>query len=429
MKKTIVRTVSTKLGEEIGDFERINFDENNEILILPTKEEISRAASELERSTHFRSNIAAQKTKRLPKKKIEEDKGFRLTASQKQLQLGAKRKRKDAKHAAFKLATRRVDQERAKPKGAQKSTTQIREEVIEETGVEIQSVSTINDYVQKGMVDMTPLKVGKPSKLPQYILKALSSIHLASVRIMQLTGRNKTYHSAKNLTNTLKLCLKKNEYNLELPGANWVLQKIREETADKLGGTASSKDHVEANRQKWLTEANLRRWASAEEEFGIESDLMYRNEEGKACWKDGVADRIVNFDETSISVDTSEMSRGGRPTVYFTDPGEPDCGIAGFKSSFRCTLVLAITASGKMLPPHLQFCKDTKKENASVCFSWINGLHLFVDPENPEGQVHATYSFNEKGSMDTEALKSYYGAYHGMMGVQNFDLLTRFLIL
>ena len=209
MKKTIIRIVSTKLGEEIGDFERINFDENNEILILPTKEEISRAASELERSTHFRSNIAAQKTKRLPKKKIEEDKGFRLTASQKQLQLGAKRKRKDAKHAAFKLATRRVDQERAKPKGAQKSTTQIREEVIEETGVEIQSVSTINDYVQKGMVDMTPLKVGKPSKLPQYILKALSSIHLASVRIMQLTGRNKTNHSAKNLTDTLKLCLKK----------------------------------------------------------------------------------------------------------------------------------------------------------------------------------------------------------------------------
>ena len=76
---------------------------------------------------------------------------------------------------------------------------------------------------------MTPLKVGKPSKLPQYILKALSSIHLASVRIMQLTGRNKTNHSAKNLTDTLKLCFKKNEYNLELPGANWVLQKIREE--------------------------------------------------------------------------------------------------------------------------------------------------------------------------------------------------------
>jgi len=37
VKKTIVRIVSTKLGEEIGDFERINFDENNEILILPTK--------------------------------------------------------------------------------------------------------------------------------------------------------------------------------------------------------------------------------------------------------------------------------------------------------------------------------------------------------------------------------------------------------
>ena len=117
MKKTIVRIVSTKLGEEIGDFERINFDENNEILILPTKEEISRAASELERSTHFRSNIAAQKTKRLPKKKIEEDKGFRLTASQKQLQLGAKRKRKDAKTCSIQTCDETCRSGASKTKG------------------------------------------------------------------------------------------------------------------------------------------------------------------------------------------------------------------------------------------------------------------------------------------------------------------------
>ena len=85
MKKTVLRLVSTELGEEIGDFERIKFDENNEIFILPTEAEISRAANELECSTHLRSNIAAQKTKRLPKKKIAENKGYRLTTRQKQL--------------------------------------------------------------------------------------------------------------------------------------------------------------------------------------------------------------------------------------------------------------------------------------------------------------------------------------------------------
>ena len=52
-----------------------------------------------------------------------------------------------------------------------------------------------------------------------------------------------------------------------------------------------------------------------------------------------------------------------------------------------------------------------------------------ADPENPEGQVHATNGFNEKGSMDTDALKSHYGAYHGMMGVQNCNLLRRCIIL
>ena len=73
------------------------------------------------------------------------------------------------------------------------------------------------------------------------------------------------------------------------------------------------------------------------------------------------------------------------------------------------TLVLAITASGKMLPPHLQFCKDASKEHASICSSWLDGLHLFSDPEDPEKEVHCTFGFNEKGSMDTAALTDYYG--------------------
>ena len=71
-KKTIVRIISTKLGEKIGDFERIDFDENNEIFICQPKKRFQ------ECWTYFCSNIATQKTKRLPKKKIGEDKVYRL---------------------------------------------------------------------------------------------------------------------------------------------------------------------------------------------------------------------------------------------------------------------------------------------------------------------------------------------------------------
>ena len=47
MKGTIVRMVSTELREEIGNFEQIKFEKNNEIFILPIEELISRAASKL----------------------------------------------------------------------------------------------------------------------------------------------------------------------------------------------------------------------------------------------------------------------------------------------------------------------------------------------------------------------------------------------
>ena len=162
---------------------------------------------------------------------------------------------------------------------------------------------------------------------------------------MQLMGQHKAYRCAKGLADLLKQCFNKNEYAHPLPNEQWAAKWIRTATAGSLDGFSSSKTSVEASRQNWLTEANLRTWATKEEEFALQMKLMEHNGEGKVCWKEGVADRIVNFDETSISVDTSEMSCGGRPIVYFLDPDGPDCGIARSKSSFRCTLAIAITAS------------------------------------------------------------------------------------
>ena len=43
MKERVTAIVSAKIGEEIHDFDRIGFDENNDIYIKPTEEEISLA--------------------------------------------------------------------------------------------------------------------------------------------------------------------------------------------------------------------------------------------------------------------------------------------------------------------------------------------------------------------------------------------------
>lgn len=315
MKERVTSILSAKIGEEIHDFDRIGFDENNDIYIKPTEEEISLAAAKKSRSSRLRTNITKQQTNRLTKKNKLYGKPYRLTVKQTQKKLAAKLKIMRAESDAFKVVTIRVDQEQMKPMKDRKSTVQIRKEVMEETGVKVKSRSTINRYVNVGLVGITPIKRGGSPKIPDFILNALTNIHKASVRIMQLTGQNNSYRSSKRLVNLLKQCFQKNDDGHLLPSETWIAKRIKNETADSLGGFSSSKKSVEASRHKWLTEANLRTWAAKEEEFGLKINLMERNEEGKACWKDGVADRIVNFDETSVTVDTSEMSRGGRPTI------------------------------------------------------------------------------------------------------------------
>ncbi len=65
--------------------------------------------------------------------------------------------------------------------------------------------------------------------------------------------------------------------------------------------------------------------------------------------------RILNMDETCLSLDGSNSNRGGRPTVTYHDVCFPQLGKATSKSALSTTMMSGSSAAGEAIPPHFQF--------------------------------------------------------------------------
>jgi hypothetical protein len=62
--------------------------------------------------------------------------------------------------------------------------------------------------------------------------------------------------------------------------------------------------------------------------------------------------QILNFDETSLSLDGSMINRGGWPAAYWFDPRLPQVGITMAKTVYSSTMITGSNAHGEALPPH-----------------------------------------------------------------------------
>ncbi len=65
--------------------------------------------------------------------------------------------------------------------------------------------------------------------------------------------------------------------------------------------------------------------------------------------------RVLNLDETNMSLDGSNGNCGGRPTATYCDLRFPQLGKATSKSALSTTMMSGSTVAGKPLPPHFQF--------------------------------------------------------------------------
>ncbi len=111
----------------------------------------------------------------------------------------------------------------------------------------------------------------------------------------------------------------------------------------------------EDRRILWTTYDNIKMW------FDNWSRTLV--EEGFAETRDGKDPyipleqlrRIINLDETCLSLDGSSGNRGGRPEVVFYDPNLPRLGKATGKTAKTTTMITGSNAAGEALPPHFQF--------------------------------------------------------------------------
>jgi hypothetical protein len=124
----------------------------------------------------------------------------------------------------------------------------------------------------------------------------------------------------------------------------------------------------------------------------------------------GQLTNICNFDKTCLSLDDSNLNRGGQPEMVLYDPQFPLVGKAASKSTLTMTMITGSTAAGEALSPHLQFQTKAKTNNM---------MRLQYDVEEHMPSIWGkfgkdkvclwpvTFGQNEKGGMDDEEFEKY----------------------
>jgi hypothetical protein len=120
--------------------------------------------------------------------------------------------------------------------------------------------------------------------------------------------------------------------------------------------------------------------------------------------------RIVNLDETNISLDGSDGNTGGRPAVVFANSRHVNPGKAISKAGQGITMIGGSNAAGEPFPPHFQFpseaqTEETKRVHAALVQDMLDVFVQFGHPE--KRRLSATVGMNPKGGMDNLEFHKY----------------------
>jgi hypothetical protein len=162
---------------------------------------------------------------------------------------------------------------------------------------------------------------------------------------------------------------------------------------------------AEDRRIRWTTFQNLDLWFNSWEFFFIEFGFAYHNANGELVFKDGALSRILNMDETCISLDGSSGNRGGRPTVTFYDKRFPQLGKATPKSALTTTMISGSNAAGEPIAPHFQFQTSAQSDEAEVirieCMRYMLDVRATFGHDD-EQSFSVSVGLNHKGGMDDD---------------------------
>ncbi len=119
--------------------------------------------------------------------------------------------------------------------------------------------------------------------------------------------------------------------------------------------------------------------------------------------------RILNFDETCLSLNGSTSKRGGCPEVILFDPRFPMVGKATLKSSLSTMMITGNSAAGDPIPPHLHFMTKSMSVDSRVHYNIAKYMPQIREAFGFEEErlFPITFGQNEKGGMDSEEIKKY----------------------
>ena len=254
--------------------------------------------------------------------------------------LAAKRHKSDAHKAAVRL----FHTEKQKPKGM--SIRQVHAVITGKYEV-CPSIASISRYVKLGLVDASPMKMGPTGCIDATSYKLLCQAYTSLIPINQMNacaGDNSRKKMIPMLAKT---------FNIGTPEATNLLDRIVRDTSTDIHATKLN--CAEDRRIRWTTYQNLDLWFSSWEVFVVEYGFATINQNGQLHFDEEMKMRVLNLDETNMSLDGSNGNRGGRPTATYYDVRFPQLGKATSKSALSTTMISGSTAAGEPLPPHFQF--------------------------------------------------------------------------
>jgi hypothetical protein len=268
---------------------------------------------------------------------------------------------------------------------------------------------TIRRLVSEGIIGVTPPRRGNPGNIPEGAYKALKTALTSFISIHQASGKNE--YSRTDLSKILNDVI--NESPRENRRGNKLMKRLQSEFGPDI--CLGKREKVEERRVKWTTFQNLKMWGDSAKEAIIElgfgcQRVTEDSVAGEINFFDGQSRRIINFDETRITLDQAESRRAGRPSFVFFNPNKPRPGSSVNKSSFSLTVIVGGTASGELVPPHFQFTTDGQNEEVQVWkTSIIKYMHDIYGKFGYEVEKYhpCTFGMNEKGGMNTYEFEEY----------------------
>jgi hypothetical protein len=231
-------------------------------------------------------------------------------------------------------------------------------------GVTLSKV-TINQYVHiNSMIGTLPLVRGYKGLIPSHVFKLLM---LAAESFMQI-----------NLVNSVivprqKIIMRVNELcgvTFERKPKTSIFERVMRSTNVSLNAIVAPQVKERCICRK--TYANLLAWFNNFKIFLIEFGFATLGGNGEPIFDKEMKHRILNVDETEISVDRNKTRAGRRPEVSFHDPHLPLPSLSLAKSSHSCTGILGSNAPGECVPVDWQLPSSvTSEERERLCFKFM----------------------------------------------------------